>query len=317
MADRNEVKIREGKIDDLIKIYQRAYVNIAQEITEAAGEGRIRPARTMIAVNKILEGLGVEIDKWVKTEIPKYYLDGSNEALQDLRKLGVDLTTTSMTLINRDAIAALTTDTAQSFADGIIAMSRSARKILGDALKMQLNFIIAEGQLRGQALQTVAKAVEQQLRDSGLTILRDKSGREWTFENYTDMLVRTKAVEARNFGLDNRMLQNGYDLAQVSNHNSIHLKCKKYEGKILSITGNTPPGTELPGGYTVFATVQQANEDGLFHPRCRHARNVFTPELAAKTKAYDNPYNNLSTEEVKKINAERASAQADREGLNR
>lgn len=297
MADHGEVKIREKKVVDLIDLYKAAYIEIVATIETATEAGKIRKARTMAQINKILTGLGVDVKAWVDSEIPKYYLDGSNSALNDLRELGVDIDASSMSLINKEAIATLVDETSLAFAQGITGISRSANQILSNAIKQQINSTIALGQLTGETRKIIAQQVVQDLRQNGLTAIVDRRGVQWTFDRYADMLVRTKAVEARNIGMQNRMLQNGYDLVQVTNHNSVHRECAKYEGKILSLTGKTPVGTDLGGGYKVFATYDKAKADGIFHPNCQHGINPFSPSLAAKTKAYDNPYNYLSREE--------------------
>jgi hypothetical protein len=92
------------------------------------------------------------------------------------------------------------------------------------------------------------------------------------------MLFRTKVVEARNRGIANRLVENGYDLVQVSNHGMASCPmCAPWQGKILSSTGATK-------GYD---TVLDAERAGLFHPNCRHAINVLVPGLASMTRAYN------------------------------
>lgn len=282
MAYSGPVKIREGNLDTLIALYKDTYTKLTKEIIDATDSGKIQKARVMARINAELEALGIDVDKWARHEIPQYYLDGANIAQQDLRALGVEISKNkNFAVINKEAIIALTDEVAQAFAQSISAISRNARQVLSDALKQQLNFIIAQGKLEGQARKTISNAVAQQLKDQGLSALQDKAGRNWTFENYSRMLVRTKAVEARNQGLANRALTSGYDLVQVSNHRTDHPACAAWEGRILSLTGNTP-------GYP---TLQQAIESGLFHPNCEHAINILVPELAKLTTAYDNPYN--------------------------
>lgn len=281
MADRGPVNIREGKINLLIDLYKRTYSNITRDIIRASEAGKIQRAKVLVRIRTELEDLGVDVDKWVRDEIPKYYNDGANIALQDLRRLGVDLSQSSGAAINREAIKALTDETALAFAEGIRGVSRSAIRFVDDVLKQQLNMIIAEGKLTGETRKTISDAVKQRLQDQGLPALRDRAGKKWTLDNYSEMLVRTKGVEARNQGLTNKMLQYGYDLVQVSNHGTDHKACARWEGKILSLTGQT-------SGYPSLAEAQNA---GLFHPRCEHAINVINLELAQKTKAYDNPYN--------------------------
>ena len=281
MADRGEVKIRQGSLDKLVEIYKQTYLNIVKEINDATAAGKIQRFRVMARINKELEVLGIDVDKWVQQQIPQYYLSGANDALQDLREMGVDVSKLGMASINKEAISVLTDDVSMSFADGITSISRNARRVIDDALRQQINSILAMGKLEGETRVAIAASVKELLTKEGLGVLTDRGGKTWSFDTYANMLVRTKAVEARNQGLANMMLQNGYDLVQVSNHNSDHPACADWEGEVLSLTGNTPD----------YATLQEAIDAGLFHPNCQHAINVLVPELAAKTEAYDNPFN--------------------------
>jgi hypothetical protein len=284
MADHGEVKLRDVKIQSLIDTYHRAYKNIVETIASDTEAGKIQKARTMATIRAQLQDLGDNVGQWVAKEIPQYYLDGANIALQDLRDIGADLSgPKGLVAINKDAIAVLVDETRNAFAESITAVSRNAQNFVSDALKQQLRAVLADGTLTGEARKTIAKNVVAAMEDAGLGALIDARGVQWPFERYADMLVRTKAVEARNAGLQDKMLQNGYDLVQVSDHGATDV-CADWEGEILSISGNTP-------GYK---TTEEAEADGLMHPNCRHAYNVINNELAAKTEAYDNPYNHLS-----------------------
>jgi hypothetical protein len=287
--DGKDIKIRTGRVNDLISLLESTYKRLTEEMITATEAGKIQKARVMARINLELEALGVDVDAWVREEIPQYYLDGANTAIQDLRAQGADVSArTNFAVINKEAIAALTDEVALNFAQAIRGVGRSANNLLSDVLKQQLNYIIAEGKLTGDTRKMISNNLKQKLQDNGLTALTDRSGRQWTLDNYTRMLARTKAVEARNQGLTNRMLGYGYDLVQVTNHRSEHPACAFWEGKILSLTGKTE-------GYP---TLQQAIEAGLFHPNCQHAINVFHPELAAITKAYDNPFNYRDAESM-------------------
>ncbi len=282
MADHGPVQIREGKLDDLVAIYKGAYKQVVETIIDATTSGKIQKARTLVVIRQHLTELGVNVDEWVKTEIPKYYLDGSATVVNDLRALGVDVTKGSgFAVVNRQAIAALTDETALAFAQGITGIYRNANNVLSQALKQQLNAIIAQGKLTGEDRRTISASVTSKLKEDGLGALVDKGGRTWDFDVYSRMLVRTKATESRNQGLTNRMLASGYDLVQVTRHATEHPACAVWEGKILSLTGRT----------TGYPTLQEAKDGGLFHPNCKHAINAINPALAARTKAYNNPYN--------------------------
>lgn len=280
MADHGEIKLRDINIQKLIDQYHATYKDIVETITTATEAGKINKARVLATIKSQLRRLGDNVDVWIQKEIPQYYLDGANIAIQDLKDMGVDLSgPKGLAAINKESIGYLVDDTRNAFATSLTAISRSASNLLSDALKQQITFILADGALKGDARQTIVANVVQQLKDEGLSALTDKGGRNWSFDDYADMLVRTKAVEARNAGLQDKMLQNGYDLVQVSDHNSDHPACADWEGEILSISGKTE-------GYP---TTDEAEADGLMHPNCQHAYNVIDPDLAAKTEAYQNP----------------------------
>lgn len=275
------VKVREGRIVDLIKLYKLSYAKLASEIVTATEAGKIHRIRVMVRINRELESLGVDVEKWVRSEIPQYYRDGMNQALQQMRAAGMDVRSTKqMATINREAMKVFTDEVSLAFADGITGISRNANRVLTDTLRQQINMRIAMGRLEGAALRTIVAGVKDELRRQGLSALTDRAGRRWTFDRYAEMLARTKAVEARNQGLANMMLQNGYDLVEVSNHRSEHKACAFWEGKILSLTGQTK-------GYPTY---EEARKAGIFHPNCKHSINVIT-DLSLRTKAYDNPYN--------------------------
>lgn len=278
---KGSVKVRQADIDALIKLYKSAYQDTVETITYATEAGKIQKARVMATIKANLADLGQDVDKWAKETIPQYYLDGANKAIVDLRKQGVDLTkTTGMAVVNKSSIEALVSSTSDALYQAITGIQRNAGNIINDAVRQQNNFIIADGKLKGEALKTISSGVKQTIKDNGIDALTDSAGRSWSFDRYAEMLARTKAVESRNTGLANRMLQNGYDLVQVTDTGSSHPACADWEGEILSLTGNTP-------GYP---TVSDAEADGLFHPNCQHAINVIQPDLAEQTIAYDNPF---------------------------
>jgi hypothetical protein len=221
--------------------------------------------------------LGVDVEKFIEKELPVYYKRGADDAVKQLNNIGAEVgVKKQFNLLHKDAIAGLVDDTAKAFAESMTGVSRSARLLLGKATREMITAQIGKGMTAGDALRTVRKTIKGTLQEQGLSALIDKGGKRWELDRYAEMLFRTKAVEARNRGLINRMEQNGYDLVQVSSHGGCD-KCQPWEGKILSATGQTP-------GYPTLA---EAEASGLFHPNCRHAINTVIPKLARETGAYD------------------------------
>src|SRR5436853_147147 len=133
---KGEVKLRELKIKNLISIYENAYKDIVKTITNATLSGKIQKAKVMASIRAQLTELGVNVDEWVQKEIPQYYLDGANQAVQDLRAMGVDLNgPKGLVAINKEAIASLADTTSLSFAQGLTGITRNASIILGEAYR--------------------------------------------------------------------------------------------------------------------------------------------------------------------------------------
>lgn len=101
--------------------------------------------------------------------------------------------------------------------------------------------------------------------DAGITAFIDKRGRSWNMASYTDMLCRTSSMQIFHQAKTNEYLAHGEDLVIVTSHTPTCAKCAPWNGKILSLTGETPG----------FPTMDEARAAGLFHPNCRHTYGLY------------------------------------------
>ncbi len=270
--------LNQAELDKLTASYKRAMKRIIGEFETATDFGQARRAEQLAQINGILTQLGVETADWIDATLPSQYERGTTDAIGQLTRLNVGLKETStMSAIDRRAVAALSSETQEAFATSLTTVGRSANKALSDAAKEAIRQEIAEGRVLGSTRKQVSNAIIATMKSEGITALIDKGGVEWKLDRYAEMLARTKMVEARNTGLANKMVANGYDLVQVSNYASKHSACARWEGKIISLTGKTP-------GYKTMA---DAMGDGLFHPNCRHQINAVNKDYSSITKAYD------------------------------
>lgn len=273
------VTINEANIEKITELYKSAYSQIGSELKTATNFGIANRKSILRQIDSILIDLGAEVSDIMKREVAKYYEIGADEAIGQLKDVGAEISVSGgFNRIHQEAITALIDDTTKSFGNSISGVSRSAQLLLNTAVKEQITQQLAIGKIGGATLRQIKNNVIGVFEREGLSALTDKAGRTWTLDRYSEMLIRTKAVEARNTGMINRIVENDYDLVQVSSHGATD-QCGKWEGEILSVTGNTP-------GYK---TVQQAIDDGLFHPNCKHAMNVIVSDLAKQTKAYLSP----------------------------
>lgn len=280
-----QVEVNEDNILKIRDTFKQAYKDIVGEISTATDFGIANRKAILKQIENVLTDLGENVQEFIATELPAYYKSGADDAITQLNNVGAPVKVAEgFNRVHKEAIFALVDDTATAFGDSLTGVKRSAEAILGRAVREQVTQKIATGIISGQALDEVRKNIKGALAEQGLTALKDKRGREWELDRYAEMLFRTKAVEARNRGLVNRMVENDYDLVQVSAHFGSCEMCEPWQGKILSITGENK-------GYP---TVQKAEAGGLFHPNCRHAINALVPSLARQTRAYDPKTQTLS-----------------------
>ena len=266
------------QIKRLRNMFKRSYRRIAREINGATKFGVSHRRAILREIEDVLRGLGVDIKKFVEKELPGFYKRGARDAVKQLRNVKAPIPVRSgFNKLHKDAIIALVDDTVRSYGSSITGVKRSASLLLGKAVRESIKEEIAHGLISGEALKKVRRYIKGILQEQGLAALVDRGGRRWQMDRYAEMLFRTKVVEARNMGMANRMVENGYDLVQVSDHAGECPLCRPWEGKILSLTGDTKK----------YPTLQKATSEGLFHPNCRHAINTIIPSLARKTVAYD------------------------------
>lgn len=297
-----QVEINEKNILKLQKTFKRAQRAIENEIFSATDFGVANRQAILAQIDNIVDDLAIKVDGFVQDELPLYYDRGISDADKQLKNVGANLGLSErFNLVHQDAILALVDDTARAFAESMTGVKRSARTVLGKAVREEITQAMAKGLIGGEATRTVKSAIKEIVREQGISALVDKGGKKWTLDRYSEMLFRTKAVEARNRGIANRMVEFNYDLVQVSNHRSSHDACARWEGRILSVTGATK-------GYP---TVAEAEAAGLFHPNCKHAINALIPSLARQTEAY-NP--DERTKVISKAEIEKAT-KLDRDNL--
>lgn len=269
--------INKESLDRLDSIFKNAYIKISAQIEGATSFGTYNRRAILAQIEYILRTLGVDVNRFIETEIPEQYRAGAKDAVRQLEKVGANIeVATGFNRVHQQAISALVDETGKSFAEAMTGVKRNISQVINRSVKDQITQQLATGRIAGDTVRATRAEILQSFRENGFTALIDKAGRQWSLDTYTTMLIQTKSTESRNRGLVNRMVENGWDLAQVSAHGATDV-CGEWEGKIVSITGATP-------GYP---TLDEATSDGLFHPNCRHAINVIEPSIASQTKAYD------------------------------
>lgn len=201
------------------------------------------------------------------------YLQGMNSAFADMVEVGIE----------RSALVRTNVATAQAFA------REAERQLQGTHLRIlrQADDVyrqaVAEG-TRGAAtgVETRRQAAQRVLNtfaDKGVTGFVDSAGRNWSLDSYAEMSTRSALGRAAIQGHVDTLIANDRDLVIVSDSPEECPWCRRWEGKVLSLSGRTP-------GYPTMADAQGA---GLFHANCTHTTGLYTPGLTRPMKGTANP----------------------------
>lgn len=155
------------------------------------------------------------------------------------------------------------------------AMSLQVRRWCLD-LYAKVGLVAAQEVASGAITRREASArLLTKLAGQGVRGFTDRSGRRWEMGSYAEMVGRTTVAQASLEGHSERLQAYGVDTVIVSNAPEECKVCRPFEGKVLSLSGNTN-GT-LPDGRRVLMSLAQAKREGLYHPNCRHSHSIYLP----------------------------------------
>ncbi len=245
-------RFSEAQMRHLIKLYTDAELDLQREINKALLKGNDLKTLTQLKRNVgiIRQDLLKGARTWTETAIPSVYDMAADET-------GL-ASVSGFNAINQQAMKVLADNAYSRFQDVDQAIGRRVDDIYRATALDSL-----QGQIVGyNAWKTSAKVIRERLAAQGVTGFTDRSGRSWSIKRYSEMVARTTVRETMVTATSNRLLEHGHDLAQFTSGGSSRTceKCRKWAGKVVSLTGKTP-------GYPTLA---EARADGMLHPSCTH-----------------------------------------------
>lgn len=254
------VKLSDEQAQSLIKLYAQAEQDITKRIERALERDNdiVYLSGVKRNVDIIIEDLKDGGRKWVDKVVPMFYKSGAEYANRYVKDAGVSV-------IAGPWLGGIHQHAMQVLAEATYTRIDNISNTIGrqfDDIYRKLQLETLRGTVAGyDAWGQAARDLKRQFEERGITGFVDKRGREWSIERYVDTVARTVPMEAHLGGTANRLLEQGFDLIEISTHSNPCDKCLPWQGEILSLTGKTE-------GYPTLAEARAA---GLFHPRCRHA----------------------------------------------
>lgn len=108
--------------------------------------------------------------------------------------------------------------------------------------------------------QAITKGLRDKLGNAADTAIVDAAGRRWKLKTYTEMLARTKMLEAHKEATINEALDEGSQYAVISRHGATDA-CANWEGRVISLT------PDAPGNYPYIGDIPRSQ---IFHVNCKH-----------------------------------------------
>lgn len=252
------IEFSDAQAQRLIRLYSDAETKILQELNRALLKGNNTDnLRSALAnVRTIRAQLLAGANTWCPETLPAMYKLGAAVAERDLAAAGISAI--GFGNIHQTAMKILADSTYQRLLDVDQIIGRRVDDVYRAA---QLEEV--QGTITGtKNWKQMAKSLRANLADRGITGFIDRAGRSWEMTTYTEMVAKTSTKEIFLQGSANRLLEHDIDLVRISDTSwsGICEKCKRWKGRVVSLTGRTP-------GYP---TLTEARADGVFHPGCTH-----------------------------------------------
>lgn len=260
--DERLIKFSEDEAHRLIRLYEKAEKDILSEVNRCLLKGnKTAYLKAMQSnVQTILKDLRGGSRSWCEKSIPKIYLEGAKAADMQIKAQGGKVVA-GFASVHQQAAKVLADGAYNRFDDATAMIGRRVDDIYR-ALALEN---VRASTIGYQSWQKVARNYREQLADQGVTGFKDSRGRRWNMSTYAEMVARTTTMEAHLEGTKTRLLENGHDLVQISEHSNPCPKCKAWEGRVISLSGEDKDHPSL----------DDAKAAGLFHPRCRHGYGLY------------------------------------------
>lgn len=276
---------------EIVRTFEVAEKRIVAIIEKAVNSGRPAPAyyeKRLAEIRQIMAVMSNEFERYVQKNFPEFYADGQKITDEIMAQMRLDKIRKSPLASNR--LSAVIEDTVNRLkaaqAEGINQIDSIFRNTQQKVLdEIRVNQLLAEGIVTNDSFRQRSKILEQelnrQLNGQSLVI----NGRNYKPGSYAELVARTRGREAQSAGAVDNLAEYGVDTVRVSSHNTETEICQQYEGKVYSLTGNTPGLPILP-------------QLPPFHPNCQHVIYPHIPRGEVRTMEE----NRLILEELARAN---------------
>jgi hypothetical protein len=293
--------INEALLEDVLAIYTQAEIEMLEKVSKRVAKGITTEGwneKNLAETQKVkaeLEKVLSDTSKLGKSKVSKGILEAYKNGIDNVKaKKGKHKTILDDLDIPMNLkMQVLATN--QLLDNASFQVLRNAEDAYRQVMANATSGLLAGTDSRIQASQKMLN----EFASKGITTFVDKAGRNWNLSSYAEMCARTVSSHAALQGHIDRQLEVGEDLIKVSTIGTTCPICSRWQGVVLSISGNNPK----------YHSLDSAKAAGLFHPNCKHTFGMFIPELDGEGKVEPNEVNPDSKEQqrYKLIEKQRAN----------
>ena len=250
---------------------------------DLANFNEMKAQQIISRTRSLIAALHVAAERWTETDLMAGYRKGARKAKVALEILGKKPVKRQYTApemgIKDDAFAVLfraNTSIMKTVSQYLSLASQAARSYAGvqaqmfnfDTVRAEIEDIAEEANVEGTPPGRlsvikhrtglpgkISAILKDSIMDGGFIEI---NGRHYRIKKYIELVVQTELRDAATDATLDLCDQYENDLVEVSDHGTICEICKPFEGKVFSISGNTP-------GYA------KLTKKPTFHPRCQHS----------------------------------------------
>lgn len=269
------------ELEALAKIYIDARDKLLDTVINYKGVG------TKTYYNTVLKNLTAEIKrleaetgKYIGSAIPREYERGLKETYGYFKKNNLQMKRPSaFAQIHNDAIYGLAREMQHHIGQGLAQAGRQIERYLNDARDEVLRQAGLKATAQKIATGSTVKDMQQNLigrlqKEGFMTVQygQGKNAYQVSLDAYAQMVSRSTTREAGNLARENQLIENGYDLVEMTAHYPTCDKCSQFQGRIYSLSGKDK---RFP------ALMQTAFKSGYrnIHPNCRHSIVPYIEEM--------------------------------------
>lgn len=277
-------------VEVLVEIYEEAAAALLLSLEKlAATENFGRKATIYNQILKQLAALTNKTERWVGTEVAKFFETAITKAARDLY---LPITPPIGSVINTNAIRSIADYLAEPLQNINQSVAREALTIYSapNLAKAYPEFdrearrLVGVGLAQGEATVSIAKEIQKLLKkrfENNIVSITGRDGRTYRFSipYYARLVAHNIRRRAMTEGVIALARQQGNDLVRVSPQPStVGDWCNLYAGTVWSISGTHP----------VYPPLSQCPSGGPpLHANCKHSLSVFEPDFYSAQERRD------------------------------